>query len=482
METLRSEFRAILTRQTNRVHTALFADRSSTAFSSTITDTFSYELQDDEHIDEVYDLRRIIERLNSAGNVGDCVEFYRSSRKLIVDAKFRHLGVGDFRSLEWEMLAPKIKLWIRAARVCFEALFIKEKKLCEQIFSGLGNSTSDECFIGIVKESALQLINFAEGVSSTRPSFLKLFEILDLYLALFNVLPGLNSIFHSKLSESVCVRIEAARTVDLLAELVRNMLSLFENSVLHEQLNSPVSGGTIHPLTKYAVSYIRRIADYKEALTQLITSKPTSSVGNYDDMEFLEVPGKSPLVLHLIWIIISLKFNLEAKSKHYQDVSLGHLFLMNNVRYIIQRVEGSSVLQEMIGRDYIRKLGEYILQEADSYNRSTWDRVLYCLRGEGLYSGFFCSLKLSKATLKDRFKSFNATFDEVCQTQSTWLVLDSQLRGQLHQLILKKLTPAYMSFLDQFRSHIETEKHPERYIKYSVQGLENAVCGLFVEH
>jgi exocyst complex protein 7 len=101
------------------------------------------------------------------------------------------------------------------------------------------------------------------------------------------------------------------------------------------------------------------------------------------------------------------------------------------------------------------------------------------LRDEGLHvSGSFSS-GVSKSALRERFKTFNAMFEEVHRTQATWLIPDSQLREELRISMSEKLIPAYRSFLGRFRSHIESGKHPENYIKYSVEDLESAVLDFF---
>ncbi|KAA8541614.1 hypothetical protein F0562_022766 [Nyssa sinensis] len=155
-------------------------------------------------------------------------------------------------------------------------------------------------------------------------------------------------------------------------------------------------------------------------------------------MDFAELEGRTPLALHLTWITVILQFNLEGKSKHYKDASLAHLFIMNNVHYIVQKIKGYPELREMISDYYLRKLTGKFRQAATSYQRSTWVRVLYCLRDEGLH-----------------------------------------LREELCISISEKLIPAYRSFLGRFRIHIESGKHPETYIKYSVEDLETAILEFF---
>ncbi|CAL8131056.1 unnamed protein product [Prunus armeniaca] len=437
--------------------------------------------------DAVVDLRNIAERMIAAGYLRACIQVYGGVRKSAVDSSFRRLkieklSIGDVQRLQWEQLEAKIRRWIRAAKACVRIVFASEKKLCEQIFNGIGTAIDDACFMETVKEPAIQLFNFAEAISISRRSPEKLFKILDLHDALMDLMPDIESVFESKSSESI--RIQAVEILSRLAEAARGILSEFENAVLREPSKVPVPGGTIHPLTRYVMNYISLISDYKQTLNELIVSKPStgsrySGDPSTPDMEFAELEGKTPLALHLIWIIVILQFNLDGKSKHYKDASIAHLFMMNNVHYIVQKIKGSPELREMIGDDYLRKLTGKFRQAATSYQRATWVSVLYCLRDEGLHvSGSFSS-GVSKSALRERFKSFNAMFEEVHRTQATWLIPDSQLREELRISISEKLIPAYRSFLGRFRSHIESGRHPENYIKYSVEDLETAVLDFF---
>ncbi|KAL2493330.1 exocyst subunit exo70 family protein D1 [Abeliophyllum distichum] len=439
----------------------------------------------------IYDLRCIAERMFAAGYSRECIQVYGSVRKSVVDASFKKLGIeklsiGDIQRLDWEILETKIRRWIRASKICVRVLFASEKTLCQQIFEGLGTSTDDACFMETIKGPAVQLFNFAEAISISRRSPEKLFKMLDLHDALSDLLPDIEVVFESKSTESI--RVEAVEILSRLAEASRGILSEFENRVLQEPSRVQVPGGTLHPLTRYVMNYISLITEFKQTLLDLIVSKPSTGSRysgdlNMPDIDFLEFEGEvTPLSLHLIWIIVILQYNLEDKSKHYKDASLSHLFIMNNVHYIVQKIKGSPELREMIGDEYLKKLtGKYRLA-ATSYQRSTLVKVLYCLRDEGLHvSGSFSS-GVSRSALRERFKAFNAMFEEVHKTQATWLVPDPQLCEELRISISHKVIPAYRSFLGRFRSHIESGRHPENYIKYSVEDLENAVLDFFVGH
>lgn len=441
--------------------------------------------------DAIADLRSIAERMVAAGYLRECIQVYGSVRKSAIDASFKNLGIeklsiGDIQRLEWEVLENKIRRWIKAAKVCIRTLFASEKRLSEEIFEGLGSGSGSDhaCFLETVKGPAIQLFNFAEAISISRRSPEKLFKILDLHDALADLFPDIEIVFESKQAESI--RVQAAEILSRLAEAARGILSEFENAVLREPSKVPVPGGTIHPLTRYVMNYISLISDYKQTLNELIVSKPSSSGARYSgdpsvpEFDFGELEEeRTPLALHLIWIIVILESNLEGKSHHYKDTALAHLFMMNNVHYIVHKIKGSPELREMIGDEYLRKLTGKFRLAATNYQRAAWVKVLHCLRDEGLHvSGSFSS-GVSKSVLRERFKSFNAIFEEVHRTQSAWLVPDTQLREELRISISEKLLPAYRSFLGRFRSHIESGRHPEQYIKYSWEDLDAAVMDLF---
>ncbi|KAI4381821.1 hypothetical protein MLD38_007859 [Melastoma candidum] len=462
----------------------------SVGSSSSLSSRSSYSIREMDLFpsEAICDLRSIAERMITCGYMRECVQVYGSVRKSSIESSLRKLGVeklgiGDIQRLEWDQLETKVRKWIRAAKSCIRVLFSSEKRLCEQIFYGIGTAIEDMCFMEAVKVPAIQLFNFAEAISISRRLPEKLFKILDLHDALLDLMSDIDAVFSYKAAETI--RVQAAEILSRLGEAARGILSEFENAVLREPSQGPVPGGTIHPLTRYVMNYISLISDYKTTLGVLIVSRPnTGSRYSGDpttpDMEeFGEFEGKSPLELHLVWIIVILQFNLEGKSKHYKDDALAYLFVMNNVHYIVQKVKGSSDLREMIGDDYLRKLTGKFRQAATSYQRATWVRVLYCLRDEGLHvSGGFSS-GVSKSVLRERFKAFNALFEEVHRTQATWSIPDEQLREELRISMSYKLIPAYRSFLGRFRNHIESGKHPENYIKYSVEDLETAILDFF---
>ncbi|KAL6858766.1 hypothetical protein ACP4OV_017768 [Aristida adscensionis] len=455
--------------------------------------------------DAVADLRAIASRMAAAGYGRECAQVYASVRKPAVDASLRRLGVerlsiGDVQRLEWDALEAKIRRWIRAARAAVRGVFASERRLCFHIFHDLPISsttisaaaaapaTHDTPFAEAVKGAALQLFGFAEAISIGRRSPEKLFKIIDLHDALSDLLPDVSDIFAaSKAAESIYV--QAVEIRSRLADAVRGILSEFENAVLRDPPKTAVPGGTIHPLTRYVMNYSSLICDYKATLSELIVSRPSASArlaaeGNefspsMAEMELPELENQSPIAAHIVWIIIVLEHNLEGKAALYKDLALSHLFMMNNVHYIVHKVKDSPDLWGMIGDDYLKRLTGKFTVAATNYQRTAWLKILNCLRDEGLHVTGGFSSGISKSALRERFKSFNAAFEEAHRVQSGWCVPDLQLRDELRLSIAEKLLPAYRSFLGRFRHHIENGKHPELYIKYSVEDLEISVGDFF---
>ncbi|MCD7451097.1 hypothetical protein HAX54_009545 [Datura stramonium] len=77
-----------------------------------------------------------------------------------------------------------------------------------------------------------------------------------------------------------------------------------------------------------------------------------------------------------------------------------------------------------------------------------------------------------QGSLKERFKNFNACFEEIYRIQTGWKVPDAQLREELRISISEKVLPAYRSFLGRFGSHLESGRNAGKYIKYTLEDLE----------
>ncbi|KAK3030953.1 hypothetical protein RJ639_036691 [Escallonia herrerae] len=470
MARLKHEFENILTLDT--------APRYSTC-SSSLTDSSSYELHDEDYTDydlpspeTISDLRSIAARMNSGGYLGECVKVYSSARKALVNLHFNGLGVerlstGDVRWMEWQLLDAKIREWVRAVKVCVRIIFTNEWRLCKQIFEGLGRPGTDgACFRMAAKDAAIHLFNFTEAITKIHPSPVRLFRILDIHEALSDLLPDLDVLFPS-------LRMQVAEVlIPQLSEVVREVLQKYEEDLLNELSQDLPPGGGIHTLTIYVMNYVVGISNYEQTLTRSIVIKPKAD-WKVPTLELIELEERTPLELHLIWILVHLQFKLEVKSKNYKNALLADMFMMNNIHYVEGEILTCPKLRSMITDDFLSRLMRTVQQAATNYHRGTLVKVLSCLRPERL------NVKgLSRSALRKRIKTFNSMFEEVHKTQVKWSVPDFQLREELRLSISQKVISAYRSFKEQ---HLNLfGRALWAYLKYTPEDLE-AACLQFFE-
>lgn len=83
-------------------------------------------------------------------------------------------------------------------------------------------------------------------------------------------------------------------------------------------------------------------------------------------------------------------------------------------------------------------------------------QILSCLSVQGGSGGSSFTgdssekVNISRANIKERFKTFNIQFEELHQRQSQWTVPDSELRESLRLAVAEVLLPAYRSFMKRF--------------------------------
>lgn len=437
--------------------------------------------------ERVRDLNVIAQRMVAAGYGKDSCQVYVSVRKTILEQNLyrlivERLNLDDIQKITWELLEVKIRKWIQALKVAIKVILASERKLSDKIFTGL-SPWRETCFAELATGSMMQFLNFGKAVASSRRTPEKLFKILDMYDLLRDLIPDIEAIFCDEICESV--RAELTGVIVQLGEAARGTLKEFENAIQRDATKTAVPGGAFHPLTRYVMNYIKFMMDYTDTLMQLLGEKKrevpkTLGVETFGLSESLRENGNgeanntSPFAVQIMWLIVLLESNLDLKSKLYKDPALAFLFLMNNIYYIILKVKNSELI-DLLGDDWVRKHSGQVRVYAANYVNTAWKKVFACLRDE---SGSLASGS-SRVAIKDRFRNFNAAFEEACRAQSTWVVPDAQLREDLRVAIAERLIPAYRMFVCRFGTFLESGKYPEKYMKYAPDDLENYVIDLF---
>ncbi|KAL1294951.1 hypothetical protein HN51_055796 [Arachis hypogaea] len=424
-------------------------------------------------------LHELAQQMIEAGHRQQLLKIYRDSRSNVLEESLQKLGVeklnkDDVQKLQWEILEAKIGNWIHFMRIAVKLLFAGERKVCDQIFEGF-DSLSEQCFAEVTTNSVTMLLSFGEAIAKSKRSPEKLFVLLDMYEIMQELHSEIETLFKGK----ACTEIrEAAMSLTKrLAQTAQETFGDFEEAVEKDATKTAVTDGTVHPLTSYVINYVKFLFDYRSTLKQLF-------------QEFEGGDDSSQLASVTMRIMQALQTNLDGKSKQYRDPALTHLFLMNNIHYIVRSVRRSEA-KDLLGDDWVQRHRRIVQQHANQYKRNAWAKILQCLSIQGLTSSgggsgtaggdgaAGSSSGASRALVKDRFKTFNVMFEELHQKQSQWTVPDTELRESLRLAVAEVLLPAYRSFVKRFGPLVESGKTPQKYIKYTAEDLDRMLGEFF---
>lgn len=379
------------------------------------------------------------------------------------------LSIEDVLRMDWGNLNYEIKKWIRAMKIIIRVYLASEKRLCDHILGDFG-SINPICFVETSKVSMLRLLNFGEAVAIGQHLPEKLFSLLNMYEALADLLLHIDALFSEEAGASI--RIDFHKLQRELGDAAGATFMEFETAIASYTSTSPFPGGGILHLTRYVMNYIKILTEYSNTLNLLLKDQNGEDPEPLIEAENAQgVPSQvvCPVAHHLRSIASLLESNLESRSKLYKDVSLQHIFLMNNIHYMVQKVKGSE-LRGFFGDEWIRKHMVKVQQRVTSYERTTWSSVLSLLREDG-NSG---SSSPWKMILKERCRGFSIAFEEVYKNQTAWFIPDPQLRDNLRILTSQKIIQAYRGFIGR-----NSENLSDKHIKYSADDLENYVHNLF---
>lgn len=422
-------------------------------------------------------LHDLAQQMVQAGHDQQLLKIYRDTRSSVLEESLRKLGVEklskeDVQKMAWEVLEAKIGNWIHFMRIAVKLLYAGERIVCDQIFESF-DSLRDQCFGEVTASSVSVLLSFGDAIAKSKRSPEKLFVLLDMYEIMRELHSEIELIFKGKACGEI--RESAFGLTKRLAQTAQETFGDFEEAVEKDATKTAVLDGTVHPLTSYVINYVKFLFDYQSTLKQLF-------------LEFENKDGTGPQLASVTMRIMqALQTNLDGKSKQYRDPALTHLFLMNNIHYMVRSVRRSEA-KDLLGDDWVQRHRRIVQQHANQYKRNAWQKILQCLTIQGLSSsGGGSSVGgdggnssgVSRALVKDRFKTFNIQFEELHQKQSQWTVPDSELRESLRLAVAEVLLPAYRSFVKRFGPLVESGKNPQKYIKYAVDDLERMLGEFF---
>jgi len=448
MKRLQTEFYRILTENRDNLdpESVISTDRRSSSVSedddSLSEDEFRFSGGSVSTV-AMADLKAIAECMVSAGYSKECIKIYVIMRKSIVDEALYHFGVerlsfSQVQKMDWEVLESKIKCWVNSVKFAVRTLFHGERSLCNYIFGSPERKIAESCFAAICRDGAATLFAFPENVAKCKKTPEKMFRTLDLYTAISENRQQIESIFSSESTSSI--RLQVCASQARLGEAVRTMLINFESAIQKESSKIPVPGGGIHPLTRYVMNYIAFLGDYSDALAEIIADWPQNPLPEsyYSSSDREGTNRSSEIAERIAWLILVLLCKLDCKAELYKEVALSYLFLANNMQYVVVKVRTSN-LKFILGEHWVEKHELKVKEYVSKYESVGWGRV-------------FSTLPENPTAEQARaiFESFNVAFHEACRAQSSWVVPDPNLRGEIKSSIADKLEQVYTVFSEKY--------------------------------
>ncbi|XP_069608168.1 exocyst complex component 7 isoform X5 [Ranitomeya imitator] len=235
--------------------------------------------------------------------------------------------------------------------------------------------------------------------------------------------------------------------------------------------------GTVHELTSNAILFLQQLLEFQETAGAMLASQETSSAASNYSFQF----SLRLLSTYICKVLGNLQLKLLSKSKMYEDLALGAIFLHNNYNYILKSLEKSELMQlvSVTQRDPDSLYREHIEQQIQIYQRS-WLKVIDYVNDKNLPPLHGAKLKdKERQMIKERFKGFNEGLEEICKIQKSWAIPDKKQRERIRQSQKKIVQEAYSAFLFKYGKGVNFTKNPDKYIKYSVEHVGEMIERLF---
>lgn len=423
-------------------------------------------------------LQVIIARLAGNAHYDRCIDAYQDIRGSICEESLQALDVSymdnitpkSVNAIPWDDLQSMIQIWTQQLEVVVKMLYAGERRLALQVFKNVDNSKAVwvEILRNLAEPEINAFIRFGESVAASECSPEKLSKLLEMYESMEKCEHSVIQVFDGQACGEIRTRYR-----ELLKQIVYAAGKTFWeiDDWVKEQMEGVSPDGRVMQLCSWVVNYLK----YVLALFPKTLSKVLRIAQSWEG-EGVQERG---LAQGIAQILRTLEGLVEARAREFHDPALRHIFLMNNMYYIRNRVKNSD-LGPLLGEDWISEVGKKVSQNALKYQREGWQRVLQHLNREGLQSSS-SSKSGSRDLVRQRLRAFTAAFDETIQTQSKWIISEKDLRDGTLAAITQMVVPAYRSFVGHFGPLLEgRHRDSDKYMKYSPEVMESMLGELFI--
>ncbi|KAJ5133201.1 hypothetical protein N7526_004566 [Penicillium atrosanguineum] len=319
--------------------------------------------------------------------------------------------------------------------------------------------------------------------------YIKANLMTDCFLAfeIIEIVTAMSYRIDSKTAELKSLLIEALRPV---RETAKSSLSELLEETKRKAANAtlPPDGGSV-PFVEEVMSSLATLTGYSGPLASILTSLGDGnwrSKSNTAGSAPLDVgPDSGTLFSHFILDMIeAVMTGLESRGRafHRSKAALG-VFLSNVFCIVDRSIRQSPELARYLGApDSIARIDTFRKRATSTYLDAWKETSQYLLdvqytsrsgarpnSGGAVDSSAIVKSLSSKDrdAIKDKFKSFNASFDEMVSRHKS-LHMEREVRSVLARELQAVLEPLYARFYDRY---VEIDKGRGKYIKYDKSNL-----------
>jgi len=320
---------------------------------------------------------------------------------------------------------------------------------CEEEPVAIGESGEQEeavpdqvQFAQFFQETMLKMLAFVDSVAAVpegsnrahEPK--KLVTLLGVHDALSTALPQIRLSSYSPPSEQVfkiqreIVSLLAAKQ-DKTGEAIRSAMEQIWTSIMEfmEDGNDSQQGSSdIHRATRSAIRYIEFLRANYLSVAPIVTGAARYGHGKYVPQNG-DIPSLDSMVLEMA---SCLEEKLGQMSASFPDHSLGFLFLINNLYYLIEQLRPMNFVNFIIPV-FTQKINNYI----EYYLQVSWSPLLLCLKIAPRRLRRYCS----------PMPKFDSEFLKTYEVQKFWKVPDPDIREVLRRAITEKVTSGLTQYL-----------------------------------
>ncbi|KAF4157858.1 hypothetical protein CNMCM6069_004941 [Aspergillus lentulus] len=327
--------------------------------------------------------------------------------------------------------------------------------------------------------------------------YIKANLMTDCFLAfeIIEIVTAMSYRVDSRTGELKSLFIEALRPV---RETAKSSLSELLEETKRKAASIPVlppDGGSV-PLVNEVMSSLTTLTGYSGPLASILTSlgdgnwRSTASASGTAPLDVS--PDSSALLSHFILDMIeSLMSSLEARGRAlHRSKAVQGVFLSNVFCIVDRAIRQSPELARHLGTpDSIARIDTFRKRATSTYLDAWKETSQYLLDVQytsragarpasgGVVDSSAIVKSLSskdKDAIKDKFKAFNASFDELVNRHKA-LYMEREVRGVLAREVQAVLEPLYARFWDRYH---EIDKGRGKYVKYDKGSLSAQLAAL----